>query len=67
MVFKDGPNKGQAKGLKQVCLERFGEEAIRGLKHDGLQKLLEKEADFRFIFRYVLASFQETGSVDLVR
>ena len=51
MVFKDGPNKGQAKGLKQVCLERFGEEAIRGLKHDGLQKLLEKEADFRCIFR----------------
>ena len=30
MVFKDGPFAGLAKGLKAVCLERFGAEAIVG-------------------------------------
>ena len=38
MVFPDGPNQGVAKGLKQVCLERFGSEAIKGKKQDGLGK-----------------------------
>ena len=36
MVFREGPNQGLAKGLKQVCLERFGPEAIKGKKQDGL-------------------------------
>ena len=30
MVFPDGPMKGVAKGLKVVCTERFGAEAIVG-------------------------------------
>ena len=41
MVFADGPNKGLAKGLRQVCLERFGPDAIKGQKQDGLGKLLD--------------------------
>ena len=36
MVFQDGPDKGLAKGLKQVCLERFGADAIKGKIQDGL-------------------------------
>ena len=31
MVFEGGPLKGQAKGLRQVCSERFGMEAIDGM------------------------------------
>ena len=30
MTFQDGPMKGLAKGLKIVCSERFGPEAIVG-------------------------------------
>ena len=30
MVFTDGPNAGKAKGLKLVCEERFGENAVQG-------------------------------------
>ena len=30
MVFEDGPLRGQPKGLREVCLERFGEEAVKG-------------------------------------
>ena len=30
MVFLDGPNAGLAKGLRAVCLERFGEDAVQG-------------------------------------
>ena len=30
MVFEGGRFEGLAKGLREVCLERFGEEAIRG-------------------------------------
>ena len=40
--------KGQAKGLRQVCLERFGDDAVRGKKQDGLVQMLENEPDFRF-------------------
>ena len=29
-VFTEGPYTGLAKGLKAVCSERFGEEAIKG-------------------------------------
>ena len=36
MVFQDGPHHGKAKGLKQVCLERFGAEAVQGKLQDGL-------------------------------
>ena len=36
MVFENGPHKGKAKGLKQVCLERFGENVINGLRQDAL-------------------------------
>ena len=46
MVFKEGPHIGKAKGLKQVCTERFGAEKIRGKRQDDLVKLLEKETDF---------------------
>ena len=47
MVWESGPMKGQAKGLKVVCTERFGPEAIAGLKHNQLIELLEKEPDFK--------------------
>ena len=30
MVFLDGPNMGLAKGLRVVCQERFGENAVNG-------------------------------------
>ena len=30
MVFPDGPFAGQAKGLRVVCQERFGDEAVKG-------------------------------------
>ena len=47
MVFKEGPHRGKAKGLKQVCIERFGAESIKGKRQDDLVKLLEKEPDFQ--------------------
>ena len=46
MVFEGGPLEGQAKGLKQVCIERFGLEAVQGKKQDQLVKLLENQPDF---------------------
>ena len=49
MVFTEGPRKGQAKGLKQVCLERFGEAAIQGKKHDDFLNMLRDEPDFRLV------------------
>ena len=36
MVFQEGPDKGKAKGLRQVCTERFGPEAVKGKLQDGL-------------------------------
>ena len=30
MVFLEGPNMGLAKGLRVVCQERFGENAVNG-------------------------------------
>ena len=47
MIFEDGPNKGLAKGLKQVCIERFGPESVKGKKKDDLVKLLDDEDDFK--------------------
>ena len=38
MVFTDGPNNGKAKGLKQVCIERFGPDSVKGKKQDALGK-----------------------------
>ncbi|KAF4738156.1 hypothetical protein FOZ62_009129, partial [Perkinsus olseni] len=38
---------GQPKGLRQVVRERFGEDACRGLKHEGLVQLLSACEDFR--------------------
>ena len=44
MVFTGGPKAGQAKGLKVVCEERFGTEAIQGMFMPpmGLSKSLKK-------------------------
>ena len=36
MVFQEGPDKCKAKGLRQVCTERFGPEAVKGKLQDGL-------------------------------
>ena len=36
MVFTEGPGKGQAKGLRQVCTERFGADVVKGKKQDAL-------------------------------
>ena len=33
MVFEDGPLKGQPKGLREVCSERFGEDAVTGKRN----------------------------------
>ena len=33
MVFTSGPSAGVAKGLRIVCQERFGEEAVEGNFH----------------------------------
>ena len=52
MVWQDGPLKGQAKGLRKVCSERFGDSAVAGVKQDGLVQMLEKEADFRYGFKF---------------
>ena len=30
MVFEGGPFEGLPKGLRQVCIERFGEDRIQG-------------------------------------
>ena len=49
MVWEEGPKQGIPKGLKQVCLEIFGAERIRGLRQDGLVALLESEEDFSFL------------------
>ena len=47
MVFTGGPKAGQAKGLKVVCEERFGTEAIQGmfnvLATHGSLKIFKKE------------------------
>ena len=31
MVFESGPLKGQPKGLREVCRERFGEDRVKGI------------------------------------
>ena len=47
MVFTEGPLKGKAKGLRVVCEERFGADAVRGERQDALVARLEAEEDFR--------------------
>ena len=47
MVFEDGPKKGKQKGLRTVCLERFGPERVAGLKKkEDFVRLLQNEEDF---------------------
>jgi hypothetical protein len=53
MVWEDGPKQGIAKGLRQVCLERFGGDRIQGLRQDGLVALLENEQDFRSLLIHI--------------
>ena len=36
MVFTEGPAKGQAKGPRQVCTERFGADVVKGKKQNAL-------------------------------
>ena len=36
MVFGGGRFAGMAKGLREVCLERFGEDIIKGRTEDDL-------------------------------
>ena len=43
MVFTEGSFKGQAKGLRQVCIERFGPDSVKGKKQDDLGKLIWSE------------------------
>ena len=47
MVFEDGPLKDKPKGLRRVCEERFGVDAVKGEKQDALVARLEAEEDFR--------------------
>ena len=42
-VFTEGPFKSQAKGLRQVCIERFGPDSVKGKKQDDLGKLIWSE------------------------
>ena len=47
LVFEEGEKKGQAKGLKTVCLERYGPEAIKDFKfkRDYVERL-KQDPDF---------------------
>ena len=49
MYFEEGPLKGEPKGLKVVCEERFGVDVVKGEKHDALVARLKAEEDFRSI------------------
>lgn len=40
MVFEDGEHAGQAKGLKVVLQERYGEAYVRGKKKDELGMII---------------------------
>ena len=40
MVFEDGEHAGQAKGLKVVLQERYGEDYVRGKKKDELGMMI---------------------------
>ena len=40
LVFEEGPMAGQAKGLKQVLEERYGEDFVRGKKKDELGMMI---------------------------
>ena len=47
MVFEEGPLKGEAKGLKVVLTERYGEEFTQGKFLDELVDIMSKEEDFK--------------------
>jgi len=47
MVFEDGPHQGLPKGLREVCLERFGENAVQGKGQDSLIEMLRDQPDFK--------------------
>jgi len=61
MVFQDGPNRGMAKGLKKVCSERFGADAISGERQDDLVARLEAEEDFCSVKPRVVKVVEEHG------
>ena len=46
MVFTEGPMKGEAKGLKVVLAERYGEDFVKGKLLDELTEIMKKEPDF---------------------
>ena len=46
MVYTDGPLEGEAKGLKVVLAERYGEDFVSGKLLDELAEIMRKEADF---------------------
>ena len=46
MVFTEGPMKGEAKGLKVVLSERYGEDFVKGMLLDELTEVMKKEPDF---------------------
>lgn len=41
LVFEDGERAGQAKGLKIVLQERYGEDYVRGKKKDELGMMIK--------------------------
>ncbi|KAF4680911.1 hypothetical protein FOZ60_012833 [Perkinsus olseni] len=49
MVYPDDHPEypGQAKGLRQVCVERFGEATINGKRHEEMAAMLSDCADFK--------------------
>ncbi|KAF4648088.1 hypothetical protein FOL46_003355, partial [Perkinsus olseni] len=49
MVYPDDHPEypGQAKGLRQVCVERFGKAAINGKRHEEMAAMLSDCADFK--------------------
>ena len=57
MVFMDGPNKGLQKGLRAVCQERFGEQAVIG------ESMIKKEK--KNILRTITRILYAIGSLTL--
>ena len=47
MVFTTGPLKGEAKGLKVILAERYGDEFVQGKLLDELTEIMKNEPDFK--------------------
>ena len=48
LVFESGPNKGKAKGARQILLERgYSDEQIKQMKLKGCIEVLESHEDFK--------------------